>query len=94
MIRLRYLILVSVPDNLLLWTMSDMVKYRAAIWSFLKLMALYFTMSDIVHQLTSTSLKQFLNVFNYYSAGGKIAAVRSTYTAISHISDNFYSLGE
>ena len=31
------------------WTMSDMVKYRAAIWSFLKLTALYFTMSDIVH---------------------------------------------
>ena len=30
--------------------MSDMVKYRAAIWSFLKLTALYFTMSDIVHQ--------------------------------------------
>ena len=26
-----------------------MVKYRAAIWSFLKLTALYFTMSDIVH---------------------------------------------
>ena len=32
------------------WTMSDMVKYRAAIWSFLKLTALYFTMSDIVHR--------------------------------------------
>ena len=30
--------------------MSDMVKYRAAIWSFLKLTALYFTMSDIVHK--------------------------------------------
>ena len=29
--------------------MSDMVKYRAAIWSILKLTALYFTMSDIVH---------------------------------------------
>ena len=28
-----------------LWTMSDMVKYRAAIWSFFKLTALYFTMS-------------------------------------------------
>ena len=26
-----------------------MVKYRAAIWSFLKLTALHFTMSDIVH---------------------------------------------
>ena len=26
-----------------------MVKYRAAIWSFLKLTALYFTMSDIIH---------------------------------------------
>ena len=33
------------------WTMSDMVKYRAAIWSFLKLKALYFTVSDIVHTL-------------------------------------------
>ena len=31
-----------------IWTMSDMVKYRATIWSFLKLTALYFTMSDIV----------------------------------------------
>ena len=29
--------------------MSDMVKYRAAIWSFLKLTDLYFTMSDIIH---------------------------------------------
>ena len=29
--------------------MSDMVKYGAAIWTFLKLTALYFTMSDIVH---------------------------------------------
>ena len=29
--------------------MSDMVKYSADIWSFLKLTALYFTMSDIVH---------------------------------------------
>ena len=28
--------------------MSDMVKYRDAIWSFLKLTVLYFTMSDIV----------------------------------------------
>ena len=28
-----------------LTTMSDMVKYRAAIWAFLKLTALYFTMS-------------------------------------------------
>ena len=27
----------------------NMVKYRVAIWSFLKLTALYFTMSDIVH---------------------------------------------
>ena len=27
-----------------------MVKYRAAIWSFLKLTGLYFTMSDIVHK--------------------------------------------
>ena len=27
-----------------------MVKYMAAIWSFLKLTALYFTMSDIVHK--------------------------------------------
>ena len=33
------------------WTKSNMVKYRAAIWSFLKLTALYFTMSDIVHGL-------------------------------------------
>ena len=33
------------------WTMSDMVKYRAAIWSFLKLTALYFAKSDIVHVL-------------------------------------------
>ena len=33
------------------WTsMSDMVKYRAAIWSFLNHTALYFTMSDIVHE--------------------------------------------
>ena len=31
------------------WTMSDMVKYRAAIWSFLKLTALYLTISDIVY---------------------------------------------
>ena len=31
------------------WTMSHMVKFRAAIWSFLKLTALYFTMCDIVH---------------------------------------------
>ena len=27
--------------------MSDMVKYRAAIWSFLKVTALYFTMLSI-----------------------------------------------
>ena len=32
--------------------MSDMVKYRATIWSFLKLTALYFTMSEIVHEET------------------------------------------
>ena len=36
-----------------LWTMSDMVKYRAAILSFLKLTALYFTMSDIDSGLSS-----------------------------------------
>ena len=32
------------------WTLSDMAKYRAAIWSFLKLTTLYFTMFDIVHR--------------------------------------------
>ena len=31
--------------------MSDMVKYRAVIWSFLKLTAQYFTMFDIVHMI-------------------------------------------
>ena len=31
------------------WTMSDMVKYRAALWSFFNSLPLYFTMSDIVH---------------------------------------------
>ena len=35
--------------KILSWTMSDMVKYRATIWSFLKSMALYFTMFVIVH---------------------------------------------
>ena len=40
---------ISVTRQGVLWTMSDMVKYRAAIWSFLNLTALYFTMSDIVH---------------------------------------------
>ena len=29
--------------------MSDIVKYRAAIWSFLNFTALYFTISDIIH---------------------------------------------
>ena len=38
------------------WTMSDMVKYRAAIWSFLKLTAPYFIMSDIVHKNYNTEL--------------------------------------
>ena len=39
--------------NVHAWTMVDMVKYRATIWSFLKLTALYFTMSsDIVHSAT------------------------------------------
>ena len=31
----------------------DMLKYRATIWSFLKLRALHFTMSDIVHSRLS-----------------------------------------
>ena len=29
------------------WTMSDMVKYGAALWSFFNSMPLYYTMSDI-----------------------------------------------
>ena len=36
--------------------MSDMVKYGAAIWSFLKLTAPYYTMSDIVHENYNTEL--------------------------------------
>ena len=41
--------------------MSDMVKYRAAIWSFLKLTALHFTMSDIVHG-NKISIKTFCGI--------------------------------
>ena len=36
-----------------------MVKYRVAIWSFLKLTALYFTMSDIVHSAKFFFLSNF-----------------------------------
>ena len=43
--------------------MSDMVKYRAAIWAFLKPTALYLTMSDIVH-----CLKYFLELLSGNSA--------------------------
>ena len=32
------------------WTMPDMVKYRVALWSVLKSLSLYFTMSDIAHK--------------------------------------------
>jgi hypothetical protein len=34
-----------------LWTMSDMVKYRAVIFKKDQIAALYFTMSDIVHSV-------------------------------------------
>ena len=43
-------VVICVLTKISAWTMSDMVKCRAAIWSFLKLTALYFTMSDIVHR--------------------------------------------
>ena len=42
------------------WTMPDMVKYRAAIWSFLKLTALYFTISHIVHSLPANGQSQYI----------------------------------
>jgi hypothetical protein len=41
--------------------MSEMVKYRATIWSFLKLMALFFTMSDIVHNQNNIVIFLFFN---------------------------------
>ena len=34
-----------------LWTMSDMVKYRAVSFKKDQIVALYFTMSDIVHMM-------------------------------------------
>ena len=48
------------------WTMSDMVKYRAAIWSFLRLTALYFTMSDIASPFVShCHYVQGCHIFNF-----------------------------
>ena len=44
------IILVKVFCTFARTLMSDMVKYRADIWSFLQLTALYFTMSDILHE--------------------------------------------
>ena len=56
--------------------MSDVVKYRTAIWSFLKLTALYFTMSDIVlmvnilcnylNQITGLEVKTGLLLFGTF----------------------------
>ena len=39
-----------------------MVKNRAAIWSFSKLTALYFTMSDIVHKVLGIVMKELPDV--------------------------------
>ena len=47
------------------WTMSHMVKSRAAIWSFLKLTALYFIMSEIVHCSSSECEFSWLNLDFY-----------------------------
>ena len=38
----NYVTLFGRNDGQIAWTMSDIVKYRAAVWSFLKLTALVF----------------------------------------------------
>ena len=43
-----------------------MVKNRAAIWSFSKLTALYFTMSDIVHKVLGIVMKELPYVSKHF----------------------------
>ena len=64
--------------------MSDMVKYRAGIGSFLKLTALYFTVSEIVHRQCS-SRHELGTKYGFYKKGLKTFKLNFYLLPISRI---------